>query len=62
MGDLGSPHAEAKDSFEINEPTDTGWSSPAYGEQDKIINFNDLTSPKGGAKPGYVGPEPFPDI
>jgi hypothetical protein len=31
------------------------------GEQGKIINFNNLTGPKGGARPGYVGPDPLPD-
>ena len=50
VGDSGSPHAE--DSFEINEPSDSGRSPPTSGEQGPIINFNDLTGPKGGAKPG----------
>ena len=60
MGDSGSPHADAQDLFEINKPADTGWSPPVSGEQGKIINFNDLTGPKGGAKPDYVSPDPRP--
>jgi hypothetical protein len=32
-----------------------------FCEQGKIINFNNLTGPKAGAKPGYVGPDLFPD-
>ena len=61
VGDSGSPHADAKDSLEINEPAHTRWSPPASGEQGKIINFHDLTGPKGGMKPGYVGPDLFSD-
>ena len=61
VADSGLPHADAKDSFKINAPADTGCFPPASGEQDKIIKFNDLTGPKGGAKMGYVGLDPFPD-
>ena len=60
VADSGLPHADAKDSFKINAPADTGCFPPASGEQDKIIKFNDLTGPKGGAKPDYVSPDPRP--